>query len=100
MKTLLEAIYSDGEIIGSVEPSKALKDAVLRLPLDQQKVLTLYYARQVPIKEISIALRCSVTTTYNKLNRALFVLRNELNPAAYEKMYSILYPGTGKPTLQ
>ncbi len=97
MKTLPEAIFPDYGKFESDERTKALWAAVEGLPEGQQKVLHLHYSRQLPVREISRQLNCSTTTTYHILNRALFALRNEFNPGAYEKMYSILYPGTGRP---
>jgi RNA polymerase sigma factor (sigma-70 family) len=97
MKTLTEAIFSFDVKLESEGQKRSLSAAVEELPTDQKIVLTLHFNQQIPVSEISRQLNCSATTTYTKLNRALFTLRNKLNPVAYKKMYSILYPDTGKP---
>ena len=97
MKTLYKSISTDPIIFQTGAQKKALRKAISRLPEDQQKVLDLYYNQQLPVSEISKHLKCSATTTYLKLNRALIALRNEFNPAAYQKMNAILYPETGQP---
>jgi RNA polymerase sigma factor (sigma-70 family) len=97
MKTLAEAIFSFDVKLESEGQKRALYAAVEELPTDQKIVLTLHFTQQLPVSEISRQLKCSATTTYTKLNKALFTLRNQLNPVAYKKMYNILYPATGKP---
>lgn len=97
MNEIYKAISDNSEMVTSPRQKKALQQAITSLPDDQQKVLFLYYTRQMPVKEISAKLQCSVTTTYTKLNTALFTLKNKFNPAAFEKAYRILYPETGKP---
>lgn len=76
---------------------EAFQKAINELPPDQQKILHLHYNLRVPVREISSQLKLSNTTTYNKLHKALFILRNEFNPSVYDGMYKILYPITGRP---
>jgi len=97
METLYNVIWGSAKIFLSQRQKKALHQAISSLSEDQQKVLFLYYTKQLPIKEIALQLHCSVTTTYNKLNHVLFTLKNQFNPTAFEKAYRILYPETGKP---
>jgi RNA polymerase sigma factor (sigma-70 family) len=98
MKTLLQSIVDSPAEFESNNGEKALQQAVSKLPKDQQVILVLHFSQKISIKEIAKDLKLSTTTTYSKLNKALFTLKNELNPAAYERMYRILYPETGKPT--
>jgi len=100
MKTLLQSVFDSTDKLESQAKEKALQEAISKLPEDQRKILTLYYSNHIPIREISVEMGCSVTTTYSKLNRALFTLRNMFNPGVYKKMYDILYPETGRPIPQ
>jgi len=99
MKNICKAVICDSQCSFSEELIRAIEEAIQKLPADQQKVLHLRYTKQLPVKEISIKLNLSVTTTYNRLHRAVFILRNQFNPSVYENMYRILYPETGKPSL-
>lgn len=96
-KDLFLAVYGEMADFDSLTQKIAIENAVLRLPPDQQNVLSWHFNQRKSIKEISCLLNCSLTTTYNKLNRGLFTLRNIVNPSSYRKMYEILYPETGKP---
>ncbi len=98
MENICKAVMCNTQNYFSEVQIEAIKEAIKRLPEDQQKGLHLKYTRQLSIKEISLQLGVSITTSYSKINRALFILRNEFNPGAYENMYQILYPETGKPT--
>lgn len=99
MKTLLQTIVDNHPPGQQPGLEIALKDAISKLPKKEQDVLYWRYTKQLPVSEISKKLGCSLTTIYLRLNRALFILRNELNPFAYESMYRILYPETGRPGL-
>lgn len=96
---ICQVVIGDKRNLFSEVEIENLKMAILKLPEDQQTVLDLHYIQRLSIKTIATELQCSVTTTYSKLNKALFTLKNEFNPSVYERMYSILYPGTGRPTL-
>ena len=72
--------------------------AIKCLPKDLLTILDLRYSEQLPMKEIAIRMNLSLTTTYNKANRALFYLKNKCNPEALGLMYKILYPDAGKPS--
>ncbi len=97
MKTLLETVLEIGGTKASQAQRDALQKAVELLPADQQMALSLYFEKRQAVADISNKLGCSVTTTYNKINRAIITLRHQFNPSYYRKMYEILYPCSGKP---
>lgn len=97
MKSLYRAVSGNRLISNYEEEKKLFLQIVQNLPEDQQKVLDLHFSKQLSIREIADKMQCSVTTAYNKLNRSLFILKNQFNPLAFEKAYSILYPENGKP---
>jgi DNA-directed RNA polymerase specialized sigma24 family protein len=99
MKNICQAVFCGSQRSFSVEEIRALKEVIAMLPMDQQLSLHLRYTQQLPVKEVAKKLNLSITTTYNKINRAIFILKNQFNPSVYENMYRILYPETGKPGL-
>lgn len=91
MKKIFCAVTNYNTDFKSPEQKKAFLKAISLLPEDQQKVLQLYYEKQLSIKEIALQLDYSCTTIYNKHYRALYALRLEFNPEAFAKINHILY---------
>lgn len=62
----------------ATEPRSAALDALLRLPIEQQEVLSAHYLEGLSLEEVGLMLAISATAAKSRLARARDALRREL----------------------
>jgi hypothetical protein len=78
--------------IGNDPIPSEMNFAIGLLPPDLKAILNMYYFQELEKAEIAALLSCSRSTVNKKIYHALYILKKELNPKAFEIVDAILYP--------
>lgn len=97
MKNLDSTLGLPKEYFESEEKKNEFEQVIQKLPSSYRCILVWYLGEELTIAQIASKLNCSKTTIYNKLYRAIFILKNQFNPILFQKSYRILYPERGRP---